>query len=202
MFSASFSCVKWFFLKKNQSLQGRPGGRWRRLSKDPVSPCQPGFSAILQIGNPRLPGRTKPSGEAREASPFSFPTIRSKARNLTEDPLGSKNETFLFSLWSRRTLVPAAPASGPFPSEAGIYAAPLLSATGIRTFCEVSRRVPVDEALVRSLSQRLYRFSGIPPRAWPRRSDTSLRLRWRSLRPVAPPAARADAGFVGLSSAP
>jgi len=46
LFSASFFCVKRFFLKKNLSLQPRPGGRRRRLSRESRSSCQPGFSAI------------------------------------------------------------------------------------------------------------------------------------------------------------
>lgn len=77
LFSASFSCVKWFFLKKNLCLQDRPGGRRRRLSKEGRSPCQPGFSAILRSGRSRPSRPQKTAGWSREAAlRSSFPTIR------------------------------------------------------------------------------------------------------------------------------
>ncbi len=65
MFTASFFCVKWFFLKKNLSLQVRPGGRRRRLPKEATDPCQPGFfshfaeekSGGLQAAKNRLESR-------------------------------------------------------------------------------------------------------------------------------------------------
>jgi len=64
-----------------------------------------------------------------QTPPRGSPTIRSKARNLTEDCEGSKNQKLFISTWIavRR----GAPRSvvGPFPSEAAIYEAPLQTAT-------------------------------------------------------------------------
>ena len=67
LFSASFSCVKWFFLKKNLCLQTTLAGRRRRLSKEGRSPCQPGFSAILRGLKSEDFGPQKTVWKAREA---------------------------------------------------------------------------------------------------------------------------------------
>ena len=67
LFSASFSCVKWFFLKKNLCLQTTLEGRRRRLPKEGRSPCQPGFSAILRGLKSEDFGPQKTVWKAREA---------------------------------------------------------------------------------------------------------------------------------------
>ena len=63
------------------------------------------------------------------------------ARNLTKPPFRSKSLSVLFSSGDWEAFVSVAPAAGPFPSEAAIYAAAILSATGIRDFCELSHRL-------------------------------------------------------------
>ena len=85
LFSASFSCVKWFFLKKNLCLQTTLEGRRRRLSKEAASPCQPGFFSHFADRRPKPSGRKKPPGKPeRLASVSSDDSIG--ARNLTETP--------------------------------------------------------------------------------------------------------------------
>ena len=85
LFSASFVCVKRFFLKKNLCLQPPLGGRRRRLSKEAVSPCQPGIFSHFAAQRPKPSGRKKPSGKPeRLASVSSDDSIG--ARNLTETP--------------------------------------------------------------------------------------------------------------------
>lgn len=85
VFTASFSCVKWFFLKKNLNLQTTLEGRRRRLSKETASPCQPGFSAISREPETEAfrPQKTVWKAE-RLASVSSDDSIG--ARNLTETP--------------------------------------------------------------------------------------------------------------------
>jgi hypothetical protein len=68
VFTASVFCVKWFFLKKNLSLQIRPEGRWRRLPKEAASPCQPGLSAISRSRGSR-PSRPQKTAERSERLP-------------------------------------------------------------------------------------------------------------------------------------
>ena len=86
LFSVSVFRVKWFFLKKNLRLRTRPEGRRRRLSKESHSPCQPGFSAILQEMKSGDFRPQKTVWEAREAC-LCFVTDDSfGARNLTEHP--------------------------------------------------------------------------------------------------------------------
>jgi hypothetical protein len=77
LFSASFLRVKWFFLKKNLSLRSRPGGRWRRASREARSPCQPGFFSHfaeekIETFKTAKNRRVKPRGFPL----CSFPTIR------------------------------------------------------------------------------------------------------------------------------
>ena len=64
-----------------------------------------------------------------QTPPRGSPTIRSKARNLTEDIEGSKNLEVFISAWI--TVRRGAPLSvvGPFPSEAAIYEAAFQTAT-------------------------------------------------------------------------
>ena len=85
LFSASFSCVKWFFLKKNLCLQTTLVGRRRRLSKEGRSPCQPGFFSHFaeQKTEAFRPQKTVWKAE-RLASVSSDDSIG--ARNLTETP--------------------------------------------------------------------------------------------------------------------
>ena len=67
LFSASFSCVKWFFLKKNLCLQTTLEGRRRRLSKEGRSPCQPGFFSHFAEQEDRSLQAAKNRLESREA---------------------------------------------------------------------------------------------------------------------------------------
>ena len=67
LFSASFSCVKWFFLKKNLCLQTTLVGRRRRLSKEGRSPCQPGFFSHLAEHEDRSLRAARNRLESREA---------------------------------------------------------------------------------------------------------------------------------------
>ena len=67
LFSASFSCVKWFFLKKNLCLQTTLEGRRRRLSKEGRSPCQPGFWSHFAGTEIRRLRAAKNRLESREA---------------------------------------------------------------------------------------------------------------------------------------
>ena len=81
---------------------------------------------------PFQPFRGDPAAKRQreiEAPPRGSPTIRSKARNLTEDIEGSKNEKLFISTWI--TVRRGAPRSvvGPFPSEAAIYEALFQTAT-------------------------------------------------------------------------
>jgi hypothetical protein len=64
-----------------------------------------------------------------------------------------------------------APAAGPFPSEAAIYAATDLSATGIRQIHELSRGFTIPEAWPeRGRPTPLYMYAGIPLPGWLPRS--------------------------------
>jgi hypothetical protein len=84
VFSASVFGVKRFFLKKNLSLPGRPGGRWRRASKEGRSPCQPGFSAILRREDRDLQDRKKSPGGKAERLTSVF---------VSDDSIGARNLT-------------------------------------------------------------------------------------------------------------
>ena len=76
LFSASFSCVKWFFLKKNLCLQTTLEGRRRRLSKEGRSPCQPGFFSHFAEQEDRSLQAAKNRLESPRGSPLFRPTIR------------------------------------------------------------------------------------------------------------------------------
>lgn len=185
LFSASFSCVKWFFLKKNLCLQTTLVGRRRRLSKEGRSPCQPGFSSHFAETEIRRLQAAKNRLESREACLCfvrRFDWSAEPNRNtLRKQPAFAT--FFPGKPWE--TCVPAAPAAGPFPSEAAIYAATILSASRFRHFCEVSRGVPVTgrRDLLHSpastgparpsplpVTPPLYRCAATRLPAWPRRS--------------------------------
>jgi hypothetical protein len=85
VFTASFFCVKWFFLMKNLCLQTAPEGRRRRLSRETATPCQPGlFSHFAEPKTEAFrPQKTAWKAE-RLASVSSDDSIG--ARNLTETP--------------------------------------------------------------------------------------------------------------------
>ena len=76
LFSASFSCVKWFFLKKNLCLQTALEGRRRRLSKEGRSPCQPGFFSHFAGTEIRRLRAAKNRLESPRGLPLFRPTIR------------------------------------------------------------------------------------------------------------------------------
>ncbi len=84
VFSASDFRVKRFFFKKNLSLRARPGGRRRRLSKEGRSPCQPGFSAILRSVKTEAFRPQKTARRRAERLPSVF---------VSDDSIGARNLT-------------------------------------------------------------------------------------------------------------
>src|SRR5690606_36850369 len=90
-----------------------------------------------------LPDRKKPPSEAGGASLCFVSDDSIGARNLTRLLPKIKRLSLLSFRWDREAFVSAAPAAGPFPSEAAIYAAPHSSATRFRGIRELSRRLPV-----------------------------------------------------------
>ena len=75
------------------------------------------------------------------------------ARKLAKPPSGSKSLSVLFSCWGGESFVSAAPAAGPFPSEAAIYAAAISGATRFLAKSELSRRPGVSGTPVRPARQ-------------------------------------------------
>ena len=109
VFTASFLCVKWFFLKKNLSVQNRPGGRRRRLSKEAADPCQPNrldfFEAFQNRGSSgrkRLRGETcgLPGGRSDDSIEGAEPNRRPLKK---QEPIGP------FFLWGLGTGSPRRP---------------------------------------------------------------------------------------------
>ena len=85
LFSASFSCVKWFFLKKNLCLRTGPGAGGGGLLRKANLRVNRAFSAILRRLKSEDFGPQKTAWKAeRLASVSSDDSIG--ARNLTETP--------------------------------------------------------------------------------------------------------------------
>jgi hypothetical protein len=70
-----------------------------------------------------------PRGEAERLASVFVSDDSIGARNLAKPPFRSKNFLSSSFRWNPEAFVSVAPAAGPFPSEAAIYAAAVLSAT-------------------------------------------------------------------------
>jgi len=123
VFTASFSCVKRFFLNKNLSDQDRPGGRRRRLSKEGRSPCQPNFRTFFEAIRTGVLQAANTASWRLEGLPVGRSDDSIEGAEPNRDALRNQEAVASFFRGAWRLASPAAPASGPFPSEAAIYAA-------------------------------------------------------------------------------
>ena len=86
LFSASFSCVKWFFLKKNLCLRTAPEGGGGGSLRRTVLRVNRAFQPFCGAEDRDLPDRRKPPSEAGGASLCFVSDDSIGARNLTETP--------------------------------------------------------------------------------------------------------------------
>lgn len=104
-----FPASSGYFQKKNHSVQGRPGGRRRRLSSESRSPCQPGFSAISRIVKPEPPEPQKTVGSEAGGPSLNQSDDSIGARRLVGPACESKDFFVLVSTETGRFQEPPRP---------------------------------------------------------------------------------------------
>ena len=120
--------VENFFTGPPESLE-RPVGGGSGVSREASFPCQPNFRSFFPAVSPVQGNQAAKRQRETETPPRGRPTIRSKARNLTEDIEGSKNLEVFISAWIAVRRGASRSVVGPFPSEAAIYEASCRTAT-------------------------------------------------------------------------
>lgn len=165
LFSASIFRVKWFFLKKNLCLRTGPGSRWRRLSKESQSPCQPGF--FSHFAGEEIRGLQ--AAKNRLESPRGLPLFRYRRFDWSAEP----NRNTLRKQPALATFFPGNPGGFRLRGPGG---RPVSERGGdIRSGHFVRKPIPTD---LRTFSRSLGRWtSSAGPRPFSGQAGTALPAR-------------------------